>query len=186
LIQEEIRPERVRPLRRAEYDKLVELGAFNEDERIELLYGTLVAMSPQEPPHAGVLTELPTRFIRALGDRAVVRVQLPLALTEDSEPEPDLAIVPPGNYRKAHPSQALLIVEVADSSLRKDRIVKAQLYAEAGIPEYWLINLAEDLVLVHWGPEPKGYREIVEHRDGELRPIAFPDLALSVGDILGR
>jgi Uma2 family endonuclease len=186
LNQEQIRPERVRPLRRAEYEKLVDLGVFNEDERIELLYGTLVSMTPQKPRHAWVLSHLPERFVTALGGRALVRVQLPLALTDDSEPEPDLALVPLGDYRNHHPTEALLVVEVADTTVKKDEGIKARLYAECGVPEYWLVNLAEDVVVTHRRPGPEGYAEITRHQDGELRPSGFPDISLSVADIIGR
>jgi Uma2 family endonuclease len=110
---DQLLPETIRPLRRLEYERLVDLGVFGKDERVELLYGTLVSMSPQKPPHAWVLSWLPERLIGALQGRAMVRVQLPLALSEDSEPEPDIAVVPSANYREAHPSRAHLVVEVA-------------------------------------------------------------------------
>src|SRR5438132_14039192 len=98
-----IAPEKIRPLKRDEYDKLVALGAFAE-EKVELLYGTIVAMTPQGVPHAFTIQRLSKRLMFAVSDRAMVRVQLPLALG-DSEPEPDLAVVPPGDYSKEHPSQ---------------------------------------------------------------------------------
>src|SRR5450631_913480 len=116
--------ESVRPLHRREYDRLVELGSFDE-ERIELLRGMLVGMSPQGAEHADVVHRLAALLARGFGDRAVVRTHSPLALGEDSEPEPDVAVLAPGDYSREHPSTALLVIEVSDTSLRKDRAIKA-------------------------------------------------------------
>lgn len=178
-------PDRLRRLTRAEYDRMVEVGLFDEDERVELLCGLLVAMSPQKPPHAGTVGWLTDILVRAVAGRAHVRCQLPLVLTDDSEPEPDLSVVPPGDYRKAHPTQAWLIVEVADASADKDRRIKAAVYARAGVPEYWLVDLALRVVLVHRRPEAEGYAEVTSHRDGELRLAQFRDVAISVAELFG-
>src|SRR6185295_14352342 len=102
-----------RPLRRAEYDHLVSLGAF-ENERIELLDGLLVPMSPIGPPHSSAVQELTTLLVVAFLGRATVRIQLPFAALALSEPEPDVAVVPLGDYAKAHPNSAHLIIEVAE------------------------------------------------------------------------
>src|SRR5262245_32807164 len=123
----------LRPLRRAEYDRLVELGAFAE-ERIELLYGQLVQMSPQGTRHAYVIGQLNQILVPLLLKRALVRVQMPLAASDISEPEPDLALVEPRAHLSDHPQSAFLVVEVAGDSLQKDRVVKARLYAESGVP----------------------------------------------------
>ena len=177
-------PEKPRPLSRHEFDALVALGAF-ADERAELLRGVVVAMTPSRPPHASVIQELTGLLVGALGNRAGVRVQLPLALTEDSEPEPDLAIVEPGDYSHAHPGSALVVIEVADSSLSKDRHIKAPLYATAGVPEYWLVNLVDGVVEVHTDPAGDGYARVTHHRRGEtLRPRSFPDVELPIADFL--
>src|SRR4029077_12696675 len=140
--------ETVRPLRRDEYDRLVALGYF-EDEKIELLDGLLIAMSPAGAAHMYVITKLNMLFAPAVGKRALVRVQGPFAASDTSEPEPDLALVPNEDHSRDHASQAFLLVEVAESSLRKDRVVKASLYARAGIPEYWIVNLRERVIEVH-------------------------------------
>lgn len=126
-------------------------------------------------------------FVLACADgRAEVRVQLPLALSEDSEPEPDLAIVAPGEYKDAHPTTALLVIEVADSSVDGDRGFKAPGFAAGGIPEYWIVNLRDDAVEVHLDPSGEQYRRIVPWRRGQtLQPEAFPDLRLSVDQMLG-
>jgi Uma2 family endonuclease len=183
-IFEQLERERLRPLRRGEYDRLVALGCF-EDERLELLHGMLVAMSPQSALHAEVIHRIARLLWAALADRAVVRLQTPLAVSEDSEPEPDVAVVPPGDYSAAHPDRALLVVEVADSSIRTDRLVKSGLYAEAGIPEYWLVDLDERVVEV--SRDPAGGRYGSSQRVGReetLRPLALGDVELHVADFL--
>jgi Uma2 family endonuclease len=182
---EQFLPEGPRRWRRVEYERLVELGVFDEDEHLELLYGTVVQMTPQKPPHAWVLSWLPEQLIATLRGRALVRVQLPLALTEDSEPEPDVAVVQSGDYRTAHPTRALLIVEVAETSVRKDVGIKARLYAEAGVPEYWVVNLAANVVLVHRRTNGKTYEDVASHRDGDLHLVAFPEVAIPVNQLLG-
>lgn len=178
-----------RPLRRREYDHLVQLGAF-DDERLELIDGVLVAMSPQGAEHADLVSTLAQILTIALGRRAKVRAHSPLALSDESEPEPDVAVVPPGDYTRDHPKTALLVVEVADSSLRKDHVLKVPLYAAAGISEYWIVNLVDRVVEVHRAPEPMAarYADVSTHgphAGGEpLRLLAFPDVAVEVGDLI--
>jgi Uma2 family endonuclease len=150
-------PERPRPLRRVEYEQLVEAGVFT-DERIELLQGVLVQMSPQGTEHADVVSRLAMLFIRTLGDEVVARSHSPFAASDDSEPEPDLALVPPGDYRRGHPAHAFLIVEVADSSLSKDSRIKADLYARSRVDEYWIVDLNARSVLVHAASDGMAYR----------------------------
>jgi Uma2 family endonuclease len=157
----DIAPERVRPLKRVEFDRLVDLGLF-EDERVELLYGVLVQMSPMGTRHAETLRRLNRALVLGVGDRGVVQVQAPFAASEDSEPEPDFGVLPPGDYSAAHPEKAILLVEVAESSIRKDRVLKARLYAEAGVPTYWLIDVARDVAHVFADPSEGRYRSHVE------------------------
>jgi len=174
----------IRPLHRREYERLVDLGSF-DDERIELLGGWLVQMSPHGTEHADVVRRLAAWLTRALGDRAIVSSQLPLALGDDSEPEPDVAVVPPGDYSQAHPSAALLVVEVSDSSLRTDREVKGPLYAAAGIEEYWIVNLVDRAVEMHRVPREGRYSDVSWHgREATLRPMAFGDVAVAVGELM--
>ncbi|MBI2895167.1 MAG: Uma2 family endonuclease [Deltaproteobacteria bacterium] len=180
----QVAPEQVRPLRRAEFDRLVALGFFDEDERIELLRGTLVVMTPPGPTHADVVDELVGRIVLALGGRARVRVQNPLALSDDSEPEPDIAVVAPGHYREEHPRQALLVIEVADSSLNKDRTIKASIYAEAGIPEYWVVDIAARAVEVLSAPASGVYQRVARRARGEvLVSLQFPEVEIAVSDL---
>lgn len=176
--------ESLRPLRRREYDRLVDLGVFDE-ERVELLSGVLVAMSPQGPAHASVVAELTTALILALGARAKVRAHSPLALSDESEPEPDIAVVPPGDYGREQPRTALLVVEVADSSLRKDRQLKVELYARAGVREYWIVNLAERVTEIYRVPTDGGYEDIQRRTaDEPISLVAFPDVTVAVGPCL--
>jgi Uma2 family endonuclease len=185
LAPEQIAPERFRPLHRTEYDRMVEMGLFGEDERIELLEGVLVAMSPQKSRPAEAIHRLNERLVPGLAGRARVRIQSPLALSELSEPEPDLAVVPLGDYAHAHPTRALLVIEVADASLSKDKKVKAGIYARAGVPEYWLINLVDDVVLVHRRPAKGRYSRVqVLRKNGLLRPMTITGVAMRVADVI--
>lgn len=180
----EILPETTRPLRRAEYERLVALGVF-EGERVELLYGVIVQMSPHGPPHDSVLDRLTKLFVQGVGDRARVRIQSSFAASDGSEPEPDAALVPERDYDDGHPDVAYLIVEVAESSLNKDRGVKAKLYAESNVSEYWVVNLVDRRVEVFRAPASGRYTEESIAQKGEvLRPLAFPDLAIPVDAIL--
>ena len=173
-------PETPRPLKRSEYDRLVALGAF-EDERVELLYGTLVAMSPQDPGHTGPIGVLTMLLVPALVGHALVRVQAPIVAADESEPEPDLAVVPLGSYRTAHPDRAHLIIEVALSSTKKDRLVKAPLYASSGFEEYWLVEVAAGVVEVYRDPVGGVYRAVTRHGAGETLTLqAFPSVAVPV------
>jgi Uma2 family endonuclease len=178
--------ERLRPLKRSEYARLVGLGCF-KDEKMELLGGVLVAMSPAGAGHAHAVTRLAALLGRGVGDRAIVRPQVPLGATGDSEPEPDIAVVPNQDYSHEHPTRALLVVEVADLSLSKDRTVKAKLYARARVPEYWIVNLNDRTVEVHRDPRREAYASVVVHGAAGVIPLlAFDDLRIPIGEILPR
>ena len=182
----DLAPETIRPLSRLEYDRLVAEGMF-EGERVELLGGVLVAMTPQYPVHSGVVQRLNRVLMRALGSSCDVRVQLPLAVSDDSEPEPDLAVVPLGDTDDAHPRTAFLVVEVSNASVAKDRTVKASLYAAADVPEYWLVNVADGQIEVHVEPRNGRYGLVAIRRPGETISLrAFPDVAIAVDDVLRR
>jgi Uma2 family endonuclease len=176
-------PERPRPLKRVEYDEMVRLGMFDE-ERVELLHGTIVQMSPGYPHHADPVAQLTTLLVPPLVGRATVRVQLSYWASEDSEPEPDIAVVPLGPWNREHPSVAHLVIEVAASSLRKDRHVKAPLYAASRVTEYWIFNVLERNVEVFRDSDGSVYRTRSVHELGEtLSLVAFPDVAVPIRSV---
>ncbi|HTE49345.1 MAG TPA: Uma2 family endonuclease [Kofleriaceae bacterium] len=184
LDQAAIAPDTIRSIRRVEYERMVEAGLF-PDERIELLRGALVAMSPQGARHADATRRLASILIGHLSQRAAVSCQLPFAATDDSEPEPDVAVHPDDNYSRAHPNRAFLVVEIAESSLAKDRAVKAAVYAEAGVAEYWVVDLARGVVEVMTEPSAGGYGRVVVRTRGEgIRLSGFPDVEVRVSDFL--
>ncbi|MDQ3701276.1 MAG: Uma2 family endonuclease, partial [Chloroflexota bacterium] len=173
----------------AEYYRMVEAGILGEDDRVELLGGQIVDMSPINPPHAATVDRSVRVFTRAVGDRALIRNQNPLDLGEYDAPEPDLALVQPraDEYAEAHPTAAavLLLVEVADSSLVYDRHVKLPLYAAAGVREAWILNLQERRLEVSQEPREDGYAVTRVYRASErLAPLVFPELDIAVADLL--
>ena len=183
LSETELAPDRLRPLSRQEYDRLVELGAF-EDERVELLMGALVEMSPQGTPHSWAIDVLGERLVQRVVPRARVRVQLPFAASEVSEPEPDIAVVPRRSYAQEHPSEAFLIVEVTVSSSVKDRRVKAPIYARAGVPEYWVLDPIEHVLEVYTEPGPEGYERVQKLRAGDQLALqSFPDVTIRLDEV---
>jgi Uma2 family endonuclease len=172
------------------YLGLVEAGVLGPDDRVELLEGVIVAMAPQNPPHAAGVARADDVIRKAIGDRAHVRPQLSLVLRR-SVPEPDLAVVPgvADDYQSSHPETALLVIEVADTSLKQDRLSKAAIYAAAGIPEYWIVNLRDEVVEVMRDPEPAQarYREVRSAARGErLELVALPGAALDASALLPR
>jgi Uma2 family endonuclease len=181
----DLAPERVRPLRRVEYERLVAEGLFG-DERIELLGGVIVEMSPQDPRHAFAIERLTAVLGPLVVGRARLRVQLPFAASSDSLPEPDVALVPVGDYSDAHPDRALLVIEVANTSLRKDRLLKGEIYARAGVPEYWIVNLVDRRIEVYTGPSEGAYAKVSSASPGDALSIAaLGNVTLPVSDVLG-
>jgi Uma2 family endonuclease len=179
--------------RRAEYDRLVELGMFI-GERLELLDGLLVVGEPQGSPHAAIVMHVGQVLTSAFGAGWHARLQAPLALDDDSEPEPDVAMLTGAarDYLAAHPSRAALIVEVAESSLGLDRRFKAELYARAGLPEYWIVNLVDRTLEVHRDPRAVTgdvvravYRAVeVLRPPATVTPLATPAVTIPVADLL--
>ena len=179
---QEISPSRLRPLRRIEYERLLEAGAF-AGERIELLFGMLVTRAPAGPAAEAVIAQLHKLLSIAVGSRGQVLSRTRLALSDDSEPEPDVMIVPRGDPGRQPP--ALFVVEVAEGTIRHDRRVKGTLYAAAGIGEYWIVNPAEQAVEVYSNPEGKVYRATGRYlRDSTICPRSFPDTALPVREFI--
>jgi len=172
--------ERQRPLRRVEYERLAEEGFF-EDERIELINGVILEMSPQNVPHSNPIQLLTRLLVPPLVGRADVRVQLPFAADDFSLPEPDFAVVSPTLSQVEHPSQAFLVIEVANSSLQFDRSTKADLYARVGVPEYWVVNVVDRVVERHLEPRGRAYARVDTLRPGDTIALsAFPDVSVDV------
>ena len=170
-----------------EYHRMAEVGIFHPDERVELIEGEIVEMAPIGPRHAGCVINVNRLFITRLGDRAVISPQNPVVIQPRSEPQPDLLLLRRRavSYSRMHPipDDVLLAVEVADTTVRFDRLVKARLYARAGIAEFWLFLATDGLVEVYRAPGPDGYTSVTQHAAGEtLSPLAFPDVAFSVTD----
>ncbi len=180
----DLAPHELRPILRVEYEELAASGRFDE-ERVELLYGAIVRMSPVKPDHDGTIQNLNHLLVRALYPRAAVRIQSAFAASSLSEPQPDVAVVPPGDYRDAHPTEAWLVVEVAGSSLRKDSGIKARLYAECGVPEYWIVDLVANVVDVHTDVALGRYTRTTRHTKADrVTLVRFPDVTVDLGEVL--
>jgi Uma2 family endonuclease len=179
-----MRSEPMRPLKRVEYERLAAEGFF-EDEKVELLFGVVVPMTPIDPTHSASTTRLHNTLVRAVGDRAMVRAQQPLAASDISEPEPDVAVVPHGNDWVEHPQRAFLIVEVARTSIRRDKGAKSLLYGLAEVDEYWIVNLVDEVVEVYRDRHDGEWRQRTTHQRGAtIAMLAFPDVQIAVSEIL--
>jgi Uma2 family endonuclease len=184
----------IRRFTRAEYERLIDLEFFRPDERLELIDGVMIFREPQYSPHATAIQLVRRALERAFGMGWDVRSQLPVALDDMSEPEPDASVVPgePRDYRDAHPEHPVLIVEVALSRLAFDRRRKASLYARASIADYWVVNLVERVLEVYREPiaaptAPYGFRYRSVTRlspPATVAPLAAPSAAIPVADLL--
>ncbi len=173
-----------------QYHRMAEAGIFADDDRVELLEGEIVEMTPIGSGHAARVDRLNDVLTSALGRRAIVRVQSPVQLGLHSEPQPDLSVLRRRDdfYARAHPEPAdvLLVVEVADTSLEFDRTVKIPLYGRSGIREAWLLDLGEMALYVHRLPSPEGYGDVRSIRPGESLTLeAVPEVRLAAADTLG-
>ena len=173
-----------------EYHRMAEAGLFTEDDRVELIDGDILEMSPIGSRRAACVKRLIRLLDRRVGECAIVAAQDPIQLGHSSEPQPDIAFLKPRSdfYAAQHPGAAdtLLLVEVADTTVEYDREVKLPLYARYGIPDVWLVDLEAQVVEVYRSPSPEGYREVHQcRRDVPFAPHAFPDLKLAVEEILG-
>ncbi len=182
----------IRPLTVADYHKMGEVGIFGKCERVELIEGQLVAMSPIGSPHFAAVNEFNRALVKAVEDRAIISVQNPVRLNDRTEPEPDVAVLRPRDdrYRQAlpGPDDVLLIIEVADSSIDYDRGVKRTLYARHGIPEFWIADLDLARVEVYRTPEPDlgRYTSFSNvDRDGSLEVAGLPGVVVPVFAIFG-
>jgi Uma2 family endonuclease len=172
-----------------EYHRMIEAGILTTDNQVELLNGQIVRMAPQNPPHASTTQQSDASLQSRFAGRAIVRVQLPITLsTSSSEPEPDIAIVKadPKRYSDRHPGAAdiLLLIEIADSTLERDLTEKALIYAQAGIGEYWVLDLVSRQAYVFREPTVEGYQsQQISPVGGAVSPIAFPDLTISFQEL---
>ena len=171
------------------YLRLVDEGVLGPDDRVELLEGVIVAMAPHSPRHAAGIHCVTEVLFQAVAGRATVRCQLPLATGPSSVPEPDVAVVPGSrsDYVQSHPTSALLVVEVADSSLPQDRLTKTAIYAAAAIPEFWIVNLRDGVVEVFRDPMPSERRyatTAVAARGEYVELVSLPDLRVAVVDMI--
>ena len=174
----------------AEYYKMAEAGILTEGDRVELIRGEIVEMSPIGTRHAGCVMRLITLLTEQVGRTAIVNAQNPIRLDIYSEPQPDVMLLAPREdfYSKAHPtpSELLLIIEVADTSIGYDRREKLPLYAEFGIAEVWVVNLNNEVVEVYRNPNAGAYQSVREARRGESIALpGFEGVSIAVDDILG-
>jgi Uma2 family endonuclease len=174
----------------SQYHQMSEAGIFSENDKVELINGEIIEMSPIGRRHAACVDRINRLFSNILGIKVIVRVQNPIILNNLSEPEPDIALLKPRAdfYESGHPQpqDIFLLIEVADSSLEYDRDVKIPLYATSGISEVWLVDIYEQVIIVYRYPSENGYSDIQTLSRGEKLSIqAFPEINLVVNDILG-
>jgi Uma2 family endonuclease len=171
-----------------EYYRMGEVGILTGNDRVELIDGEILTMSPVGFRHSQCVAVLTERLVLAVAGRALLRPQLPLRISSNTEPEPDIILVRPGDHywkQQPRPEDVLLLVEVAETSYRYDHDVKLPRYARENVPEVWIVDLVRGAVEVYREPTPNGYRS--ERRAGRgatLSPGAFPDVAIAVDEIL--
>ena len=185
---------RTRRFTRAEYERLIDLGLFQPGEAIELIGGELMVAEPQGAAHYTAIRKTAKALEAAFGPGWEVRTEGPIGLDDDSEPEPDVAVVPgsPDDYGRAHPSRPVLTVEVAEASLAADRQRKGSLYARAGLADYWVLNLVDRVLEVYREPvtdsvAPFGWRyarsEVLDIA-ARVTPLAAPASSVAVSQLL--
>ena len=172
-----------------EYYRMAELGILAPDARVELIEGEIIDMTPQGSRHAAIVSRLNERLVSAVGASAMVRCQLPVRLGTRSEPEPDFAIVKrrDDDYTTAHPvaEDVLLVIEISNTTVSYDRLIKIPLYARHGIVEAWLIDVPAGRVHQFRGPQSGSYTDIsVIERPGILHPVALPSVPIDLSEVL--
>ncbi|MFB2936557.1 Uma2 family endonuclease [Aerosakkonemataceae cyanobacterium BLCC-F154] len=165
-----------------EYHRMIDVGILNTEDKVELLEGRIIKMTPQRPPHAGTTQRASDYLKEQLKNQAHVRMQLPITLST-SEPEPDIAVVriDPNGYGDRHPNanDILLLIEVAYTTLNIDRQEKAPIYAKANIADYWILDVIERCVYIFRNPTPSGYQaEMILTADRAISPLAFPTIEI--------
>jgi Uma2 family endonuclease len=172
-----------------EYHRMASAGILREDERLELIDGEIIQMSPIGDRHALCVNRVTTLFIRAFGDRVLVSPQNPVRLSDWTEPQPDIVVFKPRAdfyaKKRQRTEDVLLVLEVADSSLSHDLRIKLPRYAAAGFPELWIGDLQHDLLHVYRDPAGEVYKTALMFREGDaVSPFAFADLTFGVGELL--
>ena len=173
-----------------EYHRMGEAGIFSEDDRVELIEGEILKMSPIGSRHAATVKRLNGQLNRLLGDRVIVSVQDPILLNDFSEPQPDIAILRRRDdfYAQSHPTaaDALLIIEIADTSVEYDHGIKLPAYARSAVPEVWIVDLPAETVAVHANLANGVFRAVSTYQRGDSRtPLRFPDLSIEVVRFFG-
>ena len=178
-----------RKFTRAEYHRMGEVGILKPTDRVELIRGEIVEMSPIGPRHAAFVDNLNQLLVTRLAGRAIVSVQNPVVVSDDTEPRPDLKVIRrravPYKERHADVDDTLLLIEVAETSIRYDRSIKLAVYAEAGIPEYWIVDCASESVQIYRSPRAGGYGDVarVAEAGATVTPQVFGDVSLSLSEI---
>ncbi len=172
-----------------EYHRMVDAGILHEDSRVELIRGEILTMSPIGPPHNGAVIRATNKLVRIVDDRALVAIQGSVRLDEFDEPQPDVVLLRPkaDYYASGHagPADILLIIEMADSSLEYDQTIKAELYAETGVPEYWIADIRNERLLVYGDLRDGKYGACRDlKRGGTTAPKLLPDCQIEVNDLL--
>lgn len=172
-----------------DYHQMVVAGILSEDERVELIQGEIIKMSPIGTRHASCVNRLTSLFSQSLGDRVMVAIQNPVVLDNLSEPQPDVALLKPRDdfYATGHPQpqDILILVEVADTTIESDRNIKIPLYASSGICEVWLVDVNEPVIEVFKEPTVNSYQNMQKFQQGEIFVQAFPNVGFAVEKILG-
>jgi Uma2 family endonuclease len=170
-----------------EYHQLIETGLLG-DTHVELLNGQIIEMPPENPPHAYQSQEADRYLARLLEPHAYIRQAKPITLPNNSEPEPDIAVVrPPGNlYRHRHPypEDIFFLIEYSDSTLNHDQSVKLAVYATAGISEYWIVDVKRNRLIAYRYPQGAEYTSITEQDSGMIHAISFPTIQIDVLKII--
>lgn len=170
-----------------EYHQMIESGLL-DNRQVELIYGEIIEMSPEGAPHSSFCSEIGEYLRRILGGQAKVREAHPITLPDNSEPEPDIAIVRNRStlYRDRHPypEDIFWLIEISDSTLAKDLGIKKDLYASVGIVEYWVISLQESVLIVFGNLTSAGYQSTTSFTSGTISPIAFPNILIDIQRLL--
>ena len=168
-----------------DYHRMAEIGILGADERVELIAGQIIQKMPKGPAHSALCKRVEKLLEHHLGDRVLVRLQDPIQLNSYSEPEPDVAVVRPSSnfYCEHHPTpnEVYLIVEIADTTIDRDLGTKADLYAAAGIVDYWVFNITSQQLHIFRDPQPNGYqRQLILRGQQSVSLLAFPDCTIAV------